>query len=422
MERDCTGSKCYPVQFEDRDSLYELSRLRNRTLDELLRHTRYSQDTFSEKAEEFRKKRMEEISRRRTQYEDLLRQREEELAREIMDRILKGESENEALERILKDEKRSQLEREIRKLKYQSQGLSVEDLKEALKEFMEKGDIEIEGERVKITPRGARKLANKVLRRILENLATRDHGTHSAEIFGYGTDLSINSRRYEIGDEYYRVDFEKTLLNALERERAKGKISLMINDFQVYEEIHETRLVSGLIIDESGSMAGEKINAAIDTSLALGELIRREPKDVLKVFLFSEKVREISFHEILNTSIGGGSTDIRAALRAFRKAIQNERGDKQAYLITDTEPNTEDGRYVGFRKAATGVIQEALFYRQAGITLNIIMLDETPDLKELASLLAKKNLGRVFFTTPTNLGSIVIEDYLQRRKKSFRTA
>ena len=86
-------------------------------------------------------------------------------------------------------------------------------------------------------------------------------------------------------------------------------------------------------------------------------------------------------------------------------------------MITDSEPNTEDGRSVGLEAATLGVIREALHYRQAGITLNIIMLDQSPHLKEVASILAKTSLGMVAFTSPLKLGEVVIEDYLASKKK-----
>jgi uncharacterized protein with von Willebrand factor type A (vWA) domain len=97
-------------------------------------------------------------------------------------------------------------------------------------------------------------------------------------------------------------------------------------------------------------------------------------------------------------------------------SIRGEKGDKQAYLITDTEPNTEEGKYIGFDRAMAGVMEEALQYRQEGITLNIVMLDRAAPLKELASVLARRNLGRVFFTSPLRLGQVLLEDYLKIKK------
>ena len=98
-------------------------------------------------------------------------------------------------------------------------------------------------------------------------------------------------------------------------------------------------------------------------------------------------------------------------------ALWGRRADKQVYLITDTEPNCEDGKYIGFEKATLGVLQEAIVYQREGITLNIIMLDNTPHLREFASVLARRNLGRVFFASPKELGRVVMEDYLRTRKR-----
>ena len=58
---------------------------------------------------------------------------------------------------------------------------------------------------------------------------------------------------------------------------------------------------------------------------------------------------------------------------------------------------------------------------QEKIGLNIIMLDESDELKELASTLARKNLGRVFFTVPETMGEVVIEDYLAGRRQGMRS-
>ena len=65
------------------------------------------------------------------------------------------------------------------------------------------------------------------------------------------------------------------------------------------------------------------------------------------------------------------------------------------------------------------MLREVLYYRQAGITLNIILLDETPHLQEFASVLAKRNLGRVIFSSPERLGESIIRDYLASKEKNY---
>jgi len=306
-----------------------------------------------------------------------------------------------------------------------------QDIEKGIEEQFELGNIELINGKVKITPRGAKKLAKKALKKSIVQSLQNEIGPHYIEKKGYGADLSITSKKYEVGDEYYRIDFENTFLEAMERSHpnksAGHRISLRPEDFQIHEEMHQNRIISGLLIDESGSMLGDKIRlnpvtadkmgAAIETALALSELIRQHPNDLLKVYLFSHVVREIPYSAILNTSFTHGAyTDIKRALQNFRRDVSGKKGIKQAYLITDAEPNSENGKHLGFKKACAGVIQEAMNYRTAGITLNIVMLDQNPQLKEFAFSLARKNLGRVLFTSPVNLQKVVVQNFLTARK------
>jgi uncharacterized protein with von Willebrand factor type A (vWA) domain len=289
-----------------------------------------------------------------------------------------------------------------------------QDIRRALEEYQDNGFISIRKGKVIITPRGVRKLAANALEKILKNISRKSPGSNPVEKIDFGMELSPGIRRYEAGDDYSAVDLERTALKALDR---CGKLEFEPEDFQVHEEIHRSRLHAGIIIDESGSMRdSHKLEAAMETALALSTLIMRQPDNSLKIFAFSDQVKKLDFSAILNEVIVGGDTDISAALGAFRRAVRPEYGDKQAFLITDTEPNHEEGRHLPFAKAAAGLIAEACRYRQEKIGLNVVMLDEDPELKSLAATIAQKNLGRVFFTSPFKLGEVLVEDYLKRRR------
>jgi uncharacterized protein with von Willebrand factor type A (vWA) domain len=415
-------SKCLPIGLDDDTTLSEVSHLRNRSLEDLLRQVEFGESSLREKVGRFAKQRLQEKQRQQAEYVQRLKQYEEQLSYQVVDGVYQEQDVDDIIEKIAADALWQELTQKVRQLKYQPNELTTEDVESSLQEYIERGELKIEDGKIKITPKGARKLANQILRRILKNLGDPQLGPHGMEQTGYGAWISLTSRNYEVGDEYARIDFEKTLLNALERKpRTGNKIGLEPEDFQFFEEIHQTKMVAGIIIDQSGSMRGDKFNAAIDTSLALAELIRREPEDILKVYLFSHEVEEIPYYDIVNVGAPQGFTDVKAALHAFRKGTSTVQGDKQAYLITDSEPNTENGRFVGFDKAAAGVVQEALYYRKSGITLNLIMLDESAKLKQLASLLARQSIGRVFFTCPMKLQGVIIEDYLSYKKKMVKS-
>jgi uncharacterized protein with von Willebrand factor type A (vWA) domain len=398
------------------DFLKEVAYSKNRSLRDILKQAQQKQDSHLYRvSNEYAEQRQRDEAERLQQYEGELKQLEENTAYEALDRIMQGKEVGEIVEWILADEARRNLEEKINTLRWKPQGMSEDDVKQALEEYERQGYIETYEGRVRITSKGAKRLASNALQKILQSLSRKEVGVHSIEEMGFGSEVSAYTRHYEAGDDYSLVNIERTAINALER---SGRLNLELDDFEVHEEIHQSKLCAGLIIDESGSMrSNRKLEAAIETALALSELIAREPGDSLRVFMFSETVKEIPSWAIPNEEVSSGSTDIRAALRIFREKVRTEKGDRQAYLITDTDPNTEDGRFVGFDKAAAGVMEEALCYRQDGVGLNIIMMDETLHLKQLASALARKNLGRVFFTSPLKLGQVIVEDYLRAKKE-----
>ena len=220
---------------------------------------------------------------------------------------------------------------------------------EALQRLQEKGMIQIspDGE-IRVTSRGSRSLARLALREILEELARRQQH-FNLERVGFGARLQPWTRRYKLGDSYENVDVEKTLVNSCCRKTENACITLAIEDFEIREAVDEDRLMVGLLIDQSRSMHKDnKLRAAIETAMALSELIIQRPKHEFKVFAFSNSVKEIPYWEIINHVMDAGATDQRSALEAFRRASQGFEGRKEIYLITDSEPNSEKGRYIRF--------------------------------------------------------------------------
>lgn len=407
----CTRCEIKP----EGEFLREIAYSGDRSLQDILRRAQQNEDScIGRKSSKYAEQRLRQDTERLQEYERELKGLEENASYEAMDDILQGKGIDEIRESMLGDEARKGLEEKIGPLRWKPQDTSQEDVRQALEEYKRQGYIAIQDGKVNITSTGARRLASNALERILQGLSGKELGSHSVEETGFGSELAAYTRDYEAGDDYSLVNIERTALNALER---SGRLDLELGDLVVHEDVHQSRLYAGLLIDKSGSMrSGYKLEAAMETALALSELIRREPKDSLKVFVFSVRVKEIPPWGIVNELLSGGFTDIRSAMRDFLKTARNEMGDRQAYLITDTEPNAEDGKYVGFERAAVGVMDEALLYRQHNVGLNIIMLDETPHLKQLASAMARKNLGRVFFTAPHRLGQLVVDDYLRAKK------
>jgi len=51
------------------------------------------------------------------------------------------------------------------------------------------------------------------------------------------------------------------------------------------------------------------------------------------------------------------------------------------------------------------------------MVLNVVMLDDDPELREMAKRIAQENMGRVFFADPKNLGEAMVEDYLWSKRE-----
>jgi uncharacterized protein with von Willebrand factor type A (vWA) domain len=396
------------------DLLNEIALGGKHSLEDILKQHEKRDSPLSKISRKYRDERLEEERAELSELEARVRQFSEEFSFEAVERFLKGEDVDKLAGEMRRSETVKAIETKIQELKWQPDEVTIEDAKKALNEFEKRGLVKISGDIVKVTSKGANILAANALERTMQGIGLKDSGTNLKETSS-SNELSLHTRKYEVGDDYARVEVEKTALNAIKR---AGKLRLIPEDFEFYEELREVRLSVGLLIDESASMkGGEKLSAAVETALALSHLIHKNPRDSLRIFIFSEAIKEIPYWAIVNEEAEGITTDIRAAMRAFRKLARDENTDRQAYLITDTDPNTEDGQVVGFDRAGQGIIQEALRYRREGIGLNIIMLDETPHLKELASTLARKNLGRVFFSSPRRLGQVVVEDYLKVRNR-----
>ena len=401
--------------------LSEFAHMEERSLEVLRRMARYHTGRFFAEARERARRRLDGERRSadvdRKQLSDL----REALSEQLLEQLMGGGDAGSLLESYLDDHDVRSAEGKTAAADMSHNPVETGDLRQVLDEYAGKGLLEEGREGVKITPKGSRRLARFILRRILESLESGPPGPNPTQEEGFGVSESYGVRPYEFGDEFCRIDQEATLMAALERRGVSGgSIPFDFSDLRTRETSFESRIVSGLIVDESGSMSGNKLHGAMDIALALSHLIGRSRRDSLRIFFFSDKVREIPWWDIANVRVSAGVTDARAALAHFRTKSRGEQGSRQVYLITDAEPNAENGKFVGFETAARGLLQEARRYRAEGITLNIVMLEEAPHLRQLASTLARENLGRAFFTTPGGLAGTVVQDYIRRASRRGR--
>jgi len=254
--RLCT--RCISCTEGHEDSvLYDLAHIDDKTISNLMNESRYAVRGLHEKAWQHAQERLQEAQDARDSKKGQLRDLKERFSRKLLEELAAGGDLDQLLEEYLGDDQRRQLEEDLADLGG-TDNLAPEDMKNSLRDFVDKDLIEINGETIQITPKGSRRLAKYVLRRLWENLSAANGGISSTKDEGFGISDGFASRRYEYGDEFHRIDAEATLLSALVRTGpGHGRIEFDEEDLRVWETIEDTRLSIGLIVDESGSMSGD---------------------------------------------------------------------------------------------------------------------------------------------------------------------
>ncbi len=293
------------------------------------------------------------------------------------------------------------------------------------------GYLTRDGERLELTPRGSRKIGQKVLDDLFSRLERDAFGGHRTERSGRGGEREDTTKPYEFGDPFH-LDLRGTLFNALSREenapatRGSARIRIAPSDFEVHRTQELTRTSTVLLVDMSRSMllrgcflAAKKVAVALDT------LIRTQyPRDDLAVIGFAYYAREIKPGALAELSWHGYEygTNLQHGLLLARQILERHpSANKEVVVITDGEPTAhfEDGQvefnYPPTRRTISETLREVRRCTKAGITINTFMLERTPALAEFVAHMTRLNRGRAFFATPEHLGEYVLMDFVGRR-------
>ena len=66
--------------------------------------------------------------------------------------------------------------------------------------------------------------------------------------------------------------------------------------------------------------------------------------------------------------------------------------------------------------AVAATLREVRRVSRGGITINTFMLDDAPELVGFVERMTQINRGRAFFTSPRQLGSYLMVDYISQRR------
>ena len=299
-------------------------------------------------------------------------------------------------------------------------------LKQIERTLEQAGLVRRSGGRLELTPRGARKLGERALTRIFEELTRDREGAHEARDPGGQAEPTGATRPWTFGD-HGQIAVQRTVLNAVTRTAPGDPVRLHPDDFELVEAEQRTEVATALLLDLSFSMPlrGHLVHAK-KLALALHSLIEsRYPHDTLYLIGFSDYARRLSPEDLAAPGFERtyGTNMQHAFMLAGRLLAQHPRATRQVIMVTDGEPTAhlEDGEaYFAWPPEPETVrltLAEAVRLSRSGVGLNIFMVEESEGLARFMERLAELTAGRVFLMDDERLGAFVMRDFVARRSR-----
>ena len=305
---------------------------------------------------------------------------------------------------------------------------SLEALGNLARQMRDSGLVEQKEGRLRLTPRGLRRLGDQALSDLYTRLAQYRAGQHPVGRPGAGHERAGETKAYEWGDAF-NLSIERTVRNALGRRGPGTPIELSPVDFEVERTESLSRSATVIMLDLSLSMPMRgNFLAAKKMAIALHALISsRFPSDYLGVVGFSRYAREVAFKELPEVSWDyDWGTNIQHGLELSRKLLARQRGTRQVIMVTDGEPTAHwpPGApepvfaYPPTRETVDATLVEVARCTREGIRINTFALDATGHLRRFIEKISRLNRGKAFFTSPDTLGDYVLTDFLESRRVS----
>jgi uncharacterized protein with von Willebrand factor type A (vWA) domain len=383
----------------------------------------------------------------------------------LIERLQSMERLEDTLERVLWGAEPQQIDDEqVRQLMGEETQGQVQALKELAERLEQQGYIRTSKDKLELTARGIRQIAQRAMQDIFAALRRDQFGKHDMRRRGQGGQRLEETKPYEFGDPF-EVHLPRTVLNAVQRTSAQPPLRLALQDFEVYSTETVARCATVLLLDMSGSMERfSRFASAKKVALALDALIRLQfPRDTLHIVGFYTYAQEIKFEDLpylmpkpfgffpymysdmyrnpmgyLDVQVDAADvirgrvdvpqafTNIQAGLQVAAHILARQRSaNQQVILITDGEPTAHirDNKicleYPPSQRTLLETLKEVKRCTRHGITINTFMLGQDYYMERFVKELTRINRGRAFFTSPETIGDYILVDYLTNRRKKI---
>jgi uncharacterized protein with von Willebrand factor type A (vWA) domain len=383
----------------------------------------------------------------------------------LIERLQGMERLEDTLERVLWGAEPQQIDDEqVRQLMGEETQGQVQALKELAERLEQQGYIRKSKDKLELTTRGIRQIAQRAMQDIFAALRRDQFGKHDMRRRGQGGQRLEETKPYEFGDPF-EVHLSRTVLNAIQRTSAQPPLHLALQDFEVYSTETVARCATVLLLDMSGSMERfSRFASAKKVALALDALIRLQfPRDTLHIVGFYTYAQEIKFEDLpylmpkpfgffpymysdmyrnpmgyLDLQVDAADvirgrvdvpqafTNIQAGLQVAAHILARQRSaNQQVILITDGEPTAHirDNKicleYPPSQRTLLETLKEVKRCTRHGITINTFMLGQDYYMERFVNELTRINRGRAFFTSPETIGDYILVDYMTNRRKKI---
>jgi uncharacterized protein with von Willebrand factor type A (vWA) domain len=383
----------------------------------------------------------------------------------LIERLQGMERLEDTLERVLWGADVQQIDDEqVRQLMGEEAHGQVQAIKDLAEQLQQKGYIRKSKDRLELTARGIRQIAQKAMLDIFASMRRDQFGKHGAVRRGVSGQRLEETKAYVYGDPF-DLHLARTVMNAVLRTATPPPLRLAPQDFEVYGSEAVSRCSTVLLLDMSGSMERfSRFAAAKKVALALDALIRTQfPRDTLHIVGFFTYAQELKLEDLpyltpkpfgffpymysdmyhnpmgyLDLQIEAADaiagrvdvpqafTNIQAGLQVAAHLLTRQHAvNKQVILITDGEPTAHirDRKicleYPPSQRTLLETLKEVKRCTRDGITINTFMLGQDYYMERFVNELTRINRGRAFFTSPENIGDYILVDYLTNRRKKI---
>jgi len=346
------------------------------------------------------------------------------------------------------------------------------DQQEMIQQMIDAGLMERDEDgNLRLTNKMLRGIQHRSLLQVFEGMNLGTRGSHETRHPGQAGERADGTRAYQFGDTASDLDLAATMRNAARRQRGSSeKIKLPLkfdhNDFEVHQTEGQTDCAMVMLIDMSGSMMRYgRFYRAKQIALGMAELMRSKfPHDTIDYVGFYSWAERIEARDLplvmpkpvtireprvrLRVPLEQARqnadrmpqhfTNLHDGLRLARQILARRgAANKQIFIITDGQPTAHIQPNSGDAGGASGggdmlyllyppteetseiTLTEALKCQQQGMRLSTFALVEDywgMDWVGFVDQLTRLTRGLAYYCSSDDLGSTVVESYLQGKK------